>query len=129
MHDALRISEKFFVHPDILWNAWMDSREHSDFTESEAEIDPRPGGLFTAAKGYVNGKTLELDPGQKIIQSWRTKDFQESDSDSILELTFTEIPEGCLLNLYHYNLPSETAEEYTRGWEEYYFKPMRRYFQ
>jgi activator of HSP90 ATPase len=97
-------------------------------TESSAEIDPRIGGRHSSGDGYIWGENLELEPGVRIVQSWRTTDFDDSDPDSRLELTFEETDEGSLLTLRHTNIPSGQGESYHKGWEEYYFDPMEEYF-
>jgi len=123
------LTADFPVHPDILSQAWLSSAEHSAFTGSEAIIDPRIGGRFTAWDEYIEGTTLDFEPGISIRQSWRTTDFLETDPDSILELWFTETPTGTHLKLIHSGYPAHQEKAYIDGWEKFYFEPMLRYFQ
>ena len=77
--------------------------------------------------GYINGKNLELTPGELIRQSWRTQEFDASDPDSELEITLA--PEGTAtrLTLKHTNLPDH-GMRYNEGWVEHYFAPMKVHF-
>jgi activator of HSP90 ATPase len=126
--ESLKMSADLPVTPEKLCKAWLDSSEHGLFTGSSAEIDPKVGGKYTAWDGYISGKTLEIEPGKRILQSWRTTEFAEADPDSRLELLFAAIPEGTRLTLIHTNIPDGQKEMYREGWEEYYFKPMQEYF-
>ena len=126
--DDLELKMEFDVSPATLYEAWLDSETHGEMTESSADIDPRIGGRHSAGDGYISGENLELESGVRIVQSWRTTDFEDSDPDSRLELTFEETDEGSLLTLRHTNIPSGQGESYQKGWEEYYFDPMEEYF-
>ncbi|MEY3011427.1 MAG: hypothetical protein RIT45_162 [Pseudomonadota bacterium] len=127
--------ESFELHvqlgtpPDQVYQAWLDAEEHTDFTGGEATVDPRVGGVFTAGDGYIQGRTLELEPERRIVQSWRTSDFEETDADSRLELFFDADGEGgCKLTLRHTDLPAGQGARYEQGWREFYFTPMVEYF-
>lgn len=126
--EKLTISVDLPVQKEVLFHAWLDSAEHSSFTGSEAVIDPTIEGSFTAWEGYISGKTLELDPPNMILQSWRTTEFADSDADSKLEILFESISNGTRLTLFHTDIPEGQGDMYKEGWEEYYFKPMLEYF-
>jgi activator of HSP90 ATPase len=128
MKDELELSIILNETNEKLYNAWISSAEHSSFTGSDAEIDPVVNGKFSAWDGYISGKTNSLEPYKKIVQSWRTTEFEESDEDSILEVLFEKLGEKTKLTLKHYNIPEGQGESYKDGWEEFYFKPMKKYF-
>ena len=113
--------------PQAIYDTWLDSEGHSNMTGAEASITSNPGDEFTAWDGYISGKNVQLEPGKSIIQSWRTTEFEESDPDSTIEITLEPHVEGTLLTLHHSNL-SEAGEQYIKGWEDYYFEPMKEYF-
>ena len=107
----------------------MDSEEHSKFTGGIAVIDPELGGIFDVWDGYITGKTLELEPGRRILQSWRTTEFPPGSPDSTLEVVIDSKRGGTQLTLNHTDIPDGQAEMYAQGWKEYYFEPMLEYFQ
>jgi activator of HSP90 ATPase len=125
---SITIKEQFNVHPKILYKAWLDSKVHSEMTGGQAECSAEVNGEFSAWDGYITGRNLELIPYKKIVQSWRTTEFSEHDDDSELIIEFTPADKGCLLTLTHYNIPSGQPD-YKKGWMDYYFKPMKKYFQ
>lgn len=114
--------------PEAIYNAWIDSISHRDFTGGNAVIEPRNGGNFSAWDGYITGILLKLEPYHRIIQSWRTTDFHPLDPSSTLEIIFDEEEEGTLVTLNHTDIPFGQSEMYEKGWKEYYFEPMLGYF-
>jgi activator of HSP90 ATPase len=82
---------------------------------------------FTTWDGYIEGKNIDLEPYHRIVQSWRTFDFEEEDQDSQIEILLSEAVGETELTLIHSNLP-ESGEHYKQGWEEHYFQPMKAYF-
>lgn len=111
-----------------IFEAWLNSNGHSEMTGGEANISDQIGEAFTAWDGYIMGKNILIEPNGKIIQSWRTTEFQDDQDDSQIELQFEEIrPNITQLTLIHTNVP-EDGEHYIKGWEDHYFSPMKDYF-
>ena len=129
MLESIQVSAVMPTVRERVYQAWLSSREHTAFTGSKASIDPKAGGEFTAGDGYIRGKTLELEPHQRIIQSWRSSDFSPGDADSLLEVVFEEVGGGTRLTLIHSNIPEGQGQMYEQGWKEYYLEPMKRYFK
>ncbi len=113
--------------PDEVYKAWLDSKGHSKMTGSKAKVSNKVGGSFEAWDGYISGTNLELKPGKKIVQSWRTSEFDDSEEDSHLEITLAPAKGGTKLILHHSNLPAH-GEQYRQGWIDSYFEPMKEYF-
>ncbi len=128
MTNSFSISANLNVEPGVLYNAWLDSKEHTKVTGSEASIDPEIGGRFTAWEGYISGITLEKEENRRIVQRWRTTEFPDGSPDSIIELLFEKTSAGTKLTINHSDIPEGQADEYLEGWEEYYFKPMQEYY-
>ena len=128
MTESLEVSVKVPATAQAIFQAWISSNEHSQFTGSPAMIDPVVGGKFTAWDGYIQGITLELNPHVRIVQSWRTSDFPADSPDSRLEINLQEFAGETLITLVHTNLPDGQADEYRAGWSDFYFKPMLAFF-
>ena len=129
MPSSFKISVVLPVSQKELYTAWLDNKAHSAFTGSPAKIDPRVGGKFSAWDGYISGKTLELNPFRRILQSWRTTEFSKNTPDSTLEVLITKSGRGSKLTLVHKNLPQGSSAEYKTGWNDFYFTPMKEYFR
>jgi activator of HSP90 ATPase len=138
MADCFEVTAHLPAKPDEVYRAWLDGDEHSAFTGGKAEVEPRVGGRFTAWDGYIEGRTLELEPPSgvpatagarlRILQAWRTTEFPEGSPDSRLEVLLEKSRGGTRITLRHSDIPAGQGAEYQQGWEEHYFTPMKRYF-
>ena len=64
---------------EIIYNAWLNSEEHSKMIGDDAVASNNIGGKFSAWDEYITGTNVELVPFKKIVQLWRTTGFEESD--------------------------------------------------
>ncbi len=110
-----------------VYAAWLDSDEHSAMTGSPARVSASVGGKFEAWDGYIRGKNLKLEPSNRILQLWRTSEFEDSDEDSMLEVLFESVEYGTQIKIRHTQLP-EHGMQYQQGWRDAYFAPMKTYF-
>ena len=127
--ESLAIEAIVLASPERVYAAWLDGTEHSAFTGGEAIIDAIVGGKHSAWSGYIEGQFLELEPGRRIVMSWRTSEFEETDPDSRAEVRFSPDGGGTRIEIAHTDLPPGGAQKYGTGWREFYFVPMRRYFE
>jgi activator of HSP90 ATPase len=116
------------VSPKQVYEAYIDPKKHSTFTGSKATGKPVVGGKFTAWDGYIFGKYIELDGEKRVVQDWTTTDWQEGYPASKLELTFSKVPQGTEIIMMHSNVPKSQADEIKQGWKEFYWDPLKRYF-
>jgi activator of HSP90 ATPase len=126
--DSIKVSAVIAAEPKAIYDAWMSGKGHSAMTGSAAEVTARVGGKFSAWDGYIEGKTVELTPHSRIVQSWRTTEFAAEEPDSTLEVLLEETRGGTRVTLNHTNIPSGQGGEYKKGWIDFYFKPMKVYF-
>jgi activator of HSP90 ATPase len=128
MPDSIKVSATFSVPAQRLYEAWLDSIDHSAFTGAKAVASSKVGGKFSAWDGYITGKTLELKPFSRIVQAWRTNEFPKGAPDSRLEITLEKAKGGTRITLTHSNIPTGQGKAYEDGWFEFYFEPMQEYF-
>lgn len=110
-----------------LFNAFLDSRQHSRITGAPARASRRVGARFTAFGGALSGRNLMIVPGRMIVQAWRSTQFKAGDADSILVLTFNKVAGGARINLVHVNVPHHDHLGVTKGWPKYYWGPWKMY--
>lgn len=127
--ETIQVSTFIPAPPMQVYTAWLSSEEHSAMTCDEVVIEPRVGGRFTAGGGYIQGASRELLEGRVIVQSWRTTEFPKNSPDSLLTVHFDAEKEGTRLTLLHSDIPEGQGRRYEAGWVEYYFEPMKKYFQ
>jgi len=125
---SLRVSVVLPTSPERLYRAFLDAKEHAAFTGAPASITARVGGKFSAFDGHVTGKLVELDANERIVMSWRTKDFPEDAPDSRVEVLFHPATGGTRVTFAHAGLPPGSEERFKKGWRRFYLAPMKSHF-
>ena len=128
MRYAFTLTTTLPASPGKVYDAWLDSRAHSEMTGAEASQSREIGAEVSAWDDYISGRNLELVPAERIVQSWRTTHFTEDHEDSIITVTLEEVAEGTLLTLVHSNVPEGQTSYERGGWQVHYFEPMQEYF-
>ena len=125
------IEQKTLLHalPDEVYDTLLDPRKHSEFTGSKATGKAKVGAKFTAWNGYISGKNLDLEKGKRIVQEWVTTEWPENNPPSRLEFTFKEVDGKTELTMVQSNVPTDQEEELKQGWIDYYWKPLKNYFE
>lgn len=127
-YDSLSISEVIPASPDRIYAAWLSSAEHSAFTGDKATVEPYVGGKHSSFDGYAVGRTIELQPGRRIVQTWRAEDFPIGSPDSRIEVTLEETVGGTMLTILHTEIPSGLGTSCRDSWLKYYLEPLKGYF-
>ena len=117
------------ARPGTLYDMYINPEIHAALTGSRVIISPEADSQFLAFDGMIVGRTLSLIPGRQIIQSWRSKEWKESDRDSILILNFLPDGDNGKIELIHVNVAEEDFDDVNKGWLEYYWKPWREYLK
>lgn len=124
MRGTIKQTVTFRSTPHEVYEALMDSKKHAAFSDGKASISRAVGGKISAYDNYITGKNVELVPDKKIVQDWRAVDWAEG-YFSRVTFEFTAIPEGTRLDFTHADLPEGTEEEFSRGWIDNYWEPMK----
>lgn len=127
--NEFKMSATFSATPEQIFDAWMSGAGHSRMTGSQAKVQKRSGGKFSAWDGYIWGVTLEMERPHRILQAWRTSEFPKASPDSVVEILLEKTKRGTRLKLIHSEIPDGQAENYKQGWKDFYFKPMKKYFK
>lgn len=128
MSKVIRQSVTFKSTPHEVYEALMDSKKHTAFTGGKASISRSVGGKIATYDNYIAGKNVELIPDKKIVQDWRAVDWPEG-YFSRITFKFTAVLEGTRLDFTHADLPEGTEEEFTQGWIDNYWEPMKKFFE
>ena len=128
--EKFKITVKLNCTAKEVFKGWLDNKTHSDYTGgAKAKISTSEGGKFTAWDGYITGENVEIFPHKKIVQKWRTSEFDASDEDSLIEINFTQKDDHTLVSLSHSNIPDGQGDQYKKGWKEHYFNYMKKYYE
>ena len=125
------ITQKVIISalPEEVYNALLDPKKHSEFTGSKTTGKPVVGAKFTAWDGYISGRNLKLKKGEIIIQEWVTTDWPDGYPPSKLEFILKKVKDKTELTMIHSNIPIEQEKELKQGWIDFYWKPLKSYFE
>ena len=76
-NEAFEVVTVVRAQPEQVYGAWLDGKKHSAFTGVRAQIEPVIGAPFSAWDEYIVGRNVELVPGHRIVQEWRTTEFPQ----------------------------------------------------
>jgi activator of HSP90 ATPase len=111
--------------PEEVYRAFVSSKEHTEFTGSEAKCSAKVGGRFTAWDKYISGKNLELVEGKKIVQEWKTSEWPQGYEPSIFKISLKKKAAGTQLSMIQSRVPASQVDQYDKGWYESYWEPLK----
>lgn len=129
MKNGFKLSAVIPAPPAEIYKAWLSTKGHTAMTGSSAKVTGKVGGRFSAWDGYIFGRTLELEPNQRIVQAWRTSEFPDMAPDSRVEVYLEKAKGGTKVTLTHTDIPPGQVDSYKQGWKDFYFRPMKEYFK
>ncbi len=112
-----------------VYDLYMNQKKHSELTGAPASITNKIGASYSVYEDYITGKNLELVKDKLIVQTWRGSDWDKTDGDSILTLTFTQKGKDVTLKMIHANVPTKHIEGIKKGWDDYYWEPWKNYLE
>ena len=124
MPKTIRQSVTIKASPRAVYDALMDSRRHTAFTGGPARIARRPGGTFTVYGGYISGFNLDLVPGKKIVQLWRSKGWPEHHYSTVT-YALAPVKDGTRLRFTQEGVPDDDYEDKRQGWITHYWQPLK----
>lgn len=76
--------------PHEAFEAYLDGKQHAEFTGAPASVERQAGGRFTAYGEHLSGTTHEIEQDRRIVQAWRAVNWPAGHF-SQLTLTFSPI--------------------------------------
>ena len=125
MSEQIKVTAVIPAEAGTIYNAWLNGKEHGAMTGGKATASTKIGGKYTAGDGYISGKNLDLIPGKRILQSWRSTEFSDTDPDSFLLVKMEPVGSNTKLILIHFEIPDGQGASYKKGWLDFYLKPMK----
>ncbi len=115
------------AEPAEIFHLLTDPTAHGAFTGTVCEGAPVEGGSYTAGSGYMSGRYETLEEGRLIVCTWQTTEWPKGYGPSRLEFVLEPVEGGCELTMTHAELPASQADDYRKGWIDFYWTPMREY--
>lgn len=91
--------------------------------DKPAEISREVGGPFALFGGYITGRHVELLPNERIVQAWRTGEWNPG-VYSIAKFELVEQGSGTKIVFDHTGFPKGEAEVLASGWKAHYWEPL-----
>lgn len=125
---TIRLSADFDTSTEEVFEMLTKSRKHSEFTGAKASASDKQNGKFTAYDGYIQGVNLEVKKNKKLVQSWKTTDW-EPGVYSQLTWLFDSRKKKCRVTLIQTGVPAFDHDAISQGWKDFYFIPLREYIK
>ncbi len=112
--------------PNRVYEALTSSQQFSAFTGDPADISREVGGSFSGFGGHIVGRNIELIPGQRVVQAWRSTTWDEG-VYSIVRFELIGQGSETRLVMDHAGFPEDQREHLESGWNTRYWEPLKEY--
>ena len=105
-----------------VWEALTNAELINQWHAGPAEFDLREGGTFSLWGGDIHGTNTKVVPNDLLEQDWYS-----GQPESCYKVSFklSEKDGNTTVELLHKNVPEEEFEDFSDGWQEYYFDPIK----
>lgn len=118
--------------PGQVYSVLTDGEKFGAATGQPARIGDREGQAFTLFGGRVEGRQIELVPGERVVQAWRFggshPDAWDAGVYSVVRFSLEAEGEGTRFVIDHAGIPAESKERIALGYPTYYQGPIAGYF-
>lgn len=118
--------------PMEVYTYLTDGEAFAAGTGMAARLQATEGSEFALFNGRIEGRQIELSPGERVVQAWR---FGDAHPDtwapglySIVRFTLAADGARTRLVIDHDALPAQWQEHLAGGYPTFYQAPMARYF-
>jgi len=110
-----------------VFDALTDAAQFSAFSGgAPAEIDAKPGGGFSCFGGHIIGRNIELVPGKRVVQAWRSAKWDEG-VYSIARFELREEGGWTTIVFDQAGFPEQAGPHLEGGWTKMYWEPLKTY--
>jgi len=131
MPKTLNFVESFDAPVAKVYEVLVSAKAHAAGTGAAATVDGKDDGIASVGskathwKGFLEGEFTELVPSERVVEKWRSAQWDEGVySVCTFTLATGASPGTTSLTIEHKDVP----DDWEHGWGEHYFEPMRRYF-
>jgi uncharacterized protein YndB with AHSA1/START domain len=89
----------------------------------KAEISKEVGGEASMFGGDIRAVNVELIPGKRVVQAWRSKNWPDG-VHSIVHFELTADGKGTKLTFDQAGFPDGAEAMLEGGWDQMYWQPM-----
>jgi uncharacterized protein YndB with AHSA1/START domain len=110
--------------PETIWPFLTDPKKHVEWDGTEADLDPRPGGVYrvlVAGQYQSAGTFTEVVPHEKVAFTfgWEQEGNPITPGSTTVEITLHPEGDKTRVRLVHSGLPAEAVDVHGGGWAHY----------
>lgn len=110
--------------PEVVFDVLVSSEKFREMTGGrEAAISSEAGGAVSLFDGAISARNIELVPGKRVVQAWRSNDWPEG-LYSIVRFELSQAGRSTELVFDQAGHPDEATEMLSGGWHQMYWEPM-----
>jgi uncharacterized protein YndB with AHSA1/START domain len=127
---VIEMERRIAARPETVFSYFTDPERYRRWQGVDAELDPRPGGIFrvamsTASHTVARGMYVEVEPPTRVVFTWGWEQVDGlgrgahgfPPGASTVEVVLTADGDGTIVRVRHRGLPDEDAFEFhTYGW-------------
>jgi len=122
------IRQHYFINatPEEVFSAITNPFTIELWSGYKAEMEAKEGTEFSIFDGDIAGRNIKVINNQKIIQEWY---FGDNTEESLVTIDIKQHQLGTKVILEHTNVPDEEVEDFTEGWNVYYWGAIKDFFK
>ncbi|KEO83260.1 SRPBCC family protein [Tumebacillus flagellatus] len=142
-HPPVQMTQVFPGSRELVFRAWTTRAELESwfgppgYTTTVRELDVRVGGIYRfemqnpdGGVAYLTGRYVEIQPGEKLVYTWRWEDWTQETEDTLVTLEFHERGESTEIVITHQHFASEAAATgHKFAWERILGESLRKYLE
>jgi uncharacterized protein YndB with AHSA1/START domain len=110
--------------PETIFPFLIDAKKHILWDGTEAQLDPRPGGVYrvvVAGEYIAAGEFVEVVPNERIVLAfgWDMPDNPIKPGSTTVEYTLHAEGDKTLVKVRHSGLPDDAVADHVQGWDHY----------
>jgi uncharacterized protein YndB with AHSA1/START domain len=120
IHQEISIS----ASPSAVFKCLTDSASFEKMTGGrKADISKEVGGAASMFGGDIRAVNVEIVPGKRLVQSWRSSNWPEG-AHSIVRFELKAEGKGTKLIFDQAGYPEGAQDMLSGGWHKMYWEPM-----
>jgi activator of HSP90 ATPase len=126
VHKAKAIHQEVDINgsPQAVYDLLMSSERFTEMTGGRAaNISGQEGGRVSLFGGDISARNVELVPGRRIVQAWRSNSWPEG-VYSIIRFELDGSGKRTTLTFDQSGYPDEAHEMLDGGWHKMYWEPL-----
>lgn len=121
--DRVTVEALVEASPETIFPFFTDPEKMVRWKGTQAELDPRPGGVFSVDvthQAHARGEYVAIDPPRRIVFTWGWDgDDVVPPGSSTVEITLEPQGDATLVRLVHTDLPEDKRDLHREGWEHF----------